>query len=532
MSSEKNKLSGEEVGELRDAILDAYRDKGKLKMMVRIKLEKNIDEIAGGDNLQLVVFNLIEWAESQGKVKKLVEGACEENPDNQSLQDIRKKLFSFLYNIGIEDNTPIPIEKWEELSTILKKINDFELFYFICYQTLENVPRIKYLLPNEDDLIKLRNHKSLSYLKNIFLEKYTYKDKEVPNIIEFALRLAKEKEKVKKNQQEELKNWVNSVAEILGICVPTSKKSKLSTLTPTTINPYLLISVTPTDGVDKFRIQAELIINYSLNHNNIKPIPVNLDENSPHVECSWSKIINIIDTFICTAKDKFLHVYTFQNITYELKIEVFLPLEKIDTNIHFIESIRIGKNKAPVGIEYRLLVRLLDRVTDYDGGYLNSLLIRWKQLNRLEQNGRLKSMIQDEINHISQVDNPDKWIIKSIDWEDTKKLGIKVTCCLPKTDDKRQLFQSILIGGVPICLWTRRDLCNIDDNDKIDRLLDTVFFEDELKWIESIFNLRREAYKEGANKDKYLGYDIGFICDNPYRIPSYLKESKLILPGD
>ena len=68
MSNER-KLSGQEIQELRDAIVSAFPDKGSLEMMVSIQLDENLDEIAGGNTLKEVVFNLIfKWAKPQGRV--------------------------------------------------------------------------------------------------------------------------------------------------------------------------------------------------------------------------------------------------------------------------------------------------------------------------------------------------------------------------------------------------------------------------------------------------------------------------------
>ena len=82
-------LSGLETEELFEALLDSYRDYGKLQRMVRFKLEENLERFAGKGDLETVVFNLIDSAEARGKLKSLIIGAYEQNPDNQKL----KKFF-------------------------------------------------------------------------------------------------------------------------------------------------------------------------------------------------------------------------------------------------------------------------------------------------------------------------------------------------------------------------------------------------------------------------------------------------------
>jgi hypothetical protein len=48
-------LAGSKRKKLRQAIINAYPSKAKLKMMVSDELEENLDAIAGGENLDEIV---------------------------------------------------------------------------------------------------------------------------------------------------------------------------------------------------------------------------------------------------------------------------------------------------------------------------------------------------------------------------------------------------------------------------------------------------------------------------------------------
>ncbi len=63
-----------------------------LKMMVRDELNVNLDSITTGTSIEEIVFELIEWAESQGRLEQLVQAACESNPGNQELQRIKTNM--------------------------------------------------------------------------------------------------------------------------------------------------------------------------------------------------------------------------------------------------------------------------------------------------------------------------------------------------------------------------------------------------------------------------------------------------------
>ncbi|MDY6896753.1 MAG: SUMF1/EgtB/PvdO family nonheme iron enzyme [Cyanobacteriota bacterium] len=83
-------LTGSERKKLRQAIINAYPSKAKLKMMVSDELEENLDAIAGGENLDEIVFNFIEWAESQGKIQRIIDAAIRTNPGNQQLREFQQ----------------------------------------------------------------------------------------------------------------------------------------------------------------------------------------------------------------------------------------------------------------------------------------------------------------------------------------------------------------------------------------------------------------------------------------------------------
>src|SRR5579871_2100902 len=85
-------LTGKQVDQLHQAICSAFPSSSSLEMMVRTKLEKNLSDIAGGTNLTEIVFNLIKWAEAQGKLQELVQKAYETIPDNPKLRRFSAQL--------------------------------------------------------------------------------------------------------------------------------------------------------------------------------------------------------------------------------------------------------------------------------------------------------------------------------------------------------------------------------------------------------------------------------------------------------
>ncbi|MDE5098893.1 MAG: effector-associated domain EAD1-containing protein, partial [Trichodesmium sp. St16_bin4-tuft] len=68
-------LSKSERKYLFKALEDGYRSYDQLRMMFKLNLEKNLEEIVKRDPLDNVILALIEWAESQNKLLDLVWGA-------------------------------------------------------------------------------------------------------------------------------------------------------------------------------------------------------------------------------------------------------------------------------------------------------------------------------------------------------------------------------------------------------------------------------------------------------------------------
>jgi molecular chaperone DnaK len=83
-------IDGKTLKRINSAILRAYPQQGDLAQMVRFELDQNLDEIAGSGILKDVVFNLLSWAESQGKLPDLVLAAAADRPRNQELQSLAR----------------------------------------------------------------------------------------------------------------------------------------------------------------------------------------------------------------------------------------------------------------------------------------------------------------------------------------------------------------------------------------------------------------------------------------------------------
>lgn len=82
-----DKLPGETMKELEQALLSAFGSRTALQRMVRYGLNENLDAITTVQNLRSAVFELMDWAQAHGRLEELIAAALKANPLNPDLLD-------------------------------------------------------------------------------------------------------------------------------------------------------------------------------------------------------------------------------------------------------------------------------------------------------------------------------------------------------------------------------------------------------------------------------------------------------------
>jgi vWA-MoxR associated protein C-terminal domain/Effector-associated domain 1 len=499
------KLSGSEFKELRIALTSAYPSKDKLKRLIRESdLSINIEEIAFGENLNDIVYKLLEWSESHNNLEILLKAAYEENPNNRELKAFVEKTQTIFGCANISTSTSnFPESYWKELCLILTEI-DIDIIAEACRDTLENISKNRDILGAYPELTKL----DIPSLKKILLQKCPYNDKQAPTIVEFAERLASFVEQPLKNK---LNSWVKTVATELNIDLPTYPKSNIlsdfSDILKSTLKSYLMIIATPI-GENKVSLEAELIFDYQSKDNRTVPEKIDLAEIQTNIICTFAEIADNVYAFIRESRKKLKIKKKF-----DLTIEVFLPIEYLNKNIEF-QPINYNNNISTIGYDNRLIVRCLERFTTDDEEYLTKLYERWDLLDKLLISNRNKQDIKNRFASLS-IDNCN-WLELENSWLDEERFGVKVECLPDSNIEDIKFFQTLVKAGVPISLWAKCD--NLIDIDTFDTLLTTENLRNINLLCESVWKFRRKAYAK-PDRANYLGYHLGFLCDNPYRLP-------------
>ncbi|MEM7131969.1 MAG: pentapeptide repeat-containing protein [Chloroflexota bacterium] len=108
--------------ELHKALLDAYRTISSLRQMVQYGLDENLEEIVGSGTLSDIVFDLVQWADSCGKLDKLIQVAYRHNDGNPLLK-------AFVNEYGNHSKTVVEQELEHRRITVRLIIDgDFEDF--------------------------------------------------------------------------------------------------------------------------------------------------------------------------------------------------------------------------------------------------------------------------------------------------------------------------------------------------------------------------------------------------------------------
>ena len=119
-----------------------------------------------------------------------------------------------------------------------------------------------------------------------------------------------------------------------------------------------------------------------------------------------------------------------------------------------------------------------------------------------------------------------------------KKIGLNLDLPLLNSDYKKyidEFLNTILRCGLPFSFWLRDKSLEALKLSESQKDID-LEFKDFLKFehfqqletlLEYVRKVRDDSYVEDdALQDQYLGYHLGFLCDNPHRLPSWFDEEK------
>lgn len=89
---ETGQMEGAQRKRFYEALIDAFPTVPALKRVVSFGMSENLEVMAGTGRLGDIAFNLIEWAESQGRTEELIVAARNENPRNLKMRRFAEEV--------------------------------------------------------------------------------------------------------------------------------------------------------------------------------------------------------------------------------------------------------------------------------------------------------------------------------------------------------------------------------------------------------------------------------------------------------
>jgi len=84
-------LTGKQIERFCDTLIAAF-DRSELEQLTRIDLEENLEAIVGSGKLNVVVFELVTWAQRTGRVGDLLTAAQRRRPTHAALAALAQEL--------------------------------------------------------------------------------------------------------------------------------------------------------------------------------------------------------------------------------------------------------------------------------------------------------------------------------------------------------------------------------------------------------------------------------------------------------
>ena len=180
------KVPGYLIKQIKEALVIAFPGT-TLAMMVQERLDENLQAIVGTGSLNEVVFKLVQYFEAQGKLDKLIQGACKENNSNPKLKKVAEKFYIITSLLEILQ----PLENYQYIQAKMQQAYKACYFESSLGNAKLNTPyNLNDILKGIDDAYQKDNHEKpiVQFVANLL---NILSDKDIPQITATAHKLKK-----------------------------------------------------------------------------------------------------------------------------------------------------------------------------------------------------------------------------------------------------------------------------------------------------------------------------------------------------
>lgn len=528
-----NKLKGEQVALLCKALEAAIPEEETLAEIVLFSLYERLSNIPKAKTYRALIFNLVNWAESRGKIRELIIAASLENPRSILLQRFVKSCIQVILCLS-----PLPLPNDNLLTSLIQELTGIRDFTGIvlsaCSQTLPDLenssPELREHLFNNEICDEVK----WLILLELFLITWEHNDKKILYIILFVQNLAL---LATDTTKVNLIQWLSNLPESIR---PESQvqEQKIYPETPSNealekIQAYFLLTVEPiqTSDSDKYGINGYVVTRLGIEDSYTKIESISLQiilskesndssKNDPYY--TLEQIKNEFPEWLVQATEwigircrKLEKDYNLDFILSPLlKVEFWLPLEHLSAateawEIYGLPS-RYKQRTRILGKEYSVLVRCYDRVSEQES--FDKLNRNWQALVSHSQKPIDVSFSLVNSFHL------DCWIDRAELQGQLNQpcLSLSLTCPLCAQDYKRQredLFTLMLDKGIPLALWSRSVDLTDDQKTALKQKMQGMLTADIINQSEHLLEQVKQARADTNDIDK-----LAIWFDEPKRL--------------
>ena len=271
-------------------------------------------------------------------------------------------------------------------------------------------------------------------------------------------------------QDEQLPQSIrDQLPEILEkLSLPPQKPQPADVQAQPKLQAYLLVVIAPPERIapgqktDRFVANAWLVPDDKVQDPfGRRFVHLDLEEKRKGVSFSIEQISDLIEEFLIQSQNYLFRQPDQRNS--KLTVEVFLPRDYLLTGVESWKILDpIDDQPLSIGTRYSVLVRSYERTLPKYHPYRDQWITNW---NRVKQN--LGTVPSHEM--FEQLDRLEDWNERTLTTCLSTKLGLKLTCS--PTSKHKEFFISILKAAVPIAIWSRSSIPDLDLATEMDTLL-------------------------------------------------------------
>lgn len=427
------------------------------------------------------------------------------------------KLPSFALNQAAHKSLLLE-ERWKKLESILAEIDRY-ILYISCYFVLskykddvignyEELEGLKLITTEPEEIINILN--------NIFLKTTHINEDERTEqlciVLEFICYLFM---LINNNEhKKQIRSWVQKtqtelIKKNIAIKVDKIKKQwgqhiqKNIRQQYNRHEPYLMIVLEPIKTKsNKFNFTSELVFQ---KNNNEPDLILPLLKNTEYSLDEDEKIDKDDLDYLILLSKKIMQICGLGE--EKLIIEIFLPNNQIIKEQEKIQiKIDIYDHRQDIGCKYKFVLRSFERLTNFDYCPLENIKQKWDRLKTCNLNNFQWIYCPDDLMALDEFQSYSELVgINLLSYPENIK----------QKDVIDKLLQEVITKALPLFIWNS-GFCNTKDQLKQEfaQILVCENLKCSNQLFESIKKIRNEASVDS------LGYYLGFLCDNPYRLPS------------